>query len=146
MIEAIIMKLGFSGVLASLSLAALLGLSIYHKGYKARQEAVIATKTAQIRAVAAERDNLLNANRAYSQKVADQNKSIEDLMALGKAQREKADDAKREMERVKESWERFIEHLDQSSPQGGDRWSLYGDTYGDIARKWNRSDLDKGND
>lgn len=141
MIEAILLKMGFSGIVASLSLAALLGLTIYHKNYRTRQEAIIAAKTAQVRSVAAERDNLLNANRAYSQTVASQNKSIENLMELGKIQRGKAEDAKREMERVKESWEKFIEHLDQSSPQAGDRWALYGDTYSGIARKWNKDEI-----
>lgn len=146
MIEAILMKLGISGIIASVSLASLFGFVAYHKMYRARQAAIIETKTSQIQALAAERAALMNANRAYTQTITSQNSSIENLIALGKVQREKTEEAKREAEKVKESWERFIEHLDTTSPSGGDRWALYGDTYGGIQKKWNRSDLDSGND
>lgn len=144
MIEAILMKLGFSGVLSVALAVALLGLSGYTKLAISSRDTKIAEKTLQVQTVAAERDQLLNANRAYTRVVASQNESIENFIRQSEELKGRVAKANQEAEKTKDEWNKFLDHLNQSSAQGGDRWELYGSTYNQGVKKWNTKDLDHG--
>lgn len=144
MIEAILLKLGFSGILSVVLVMALLGLSGYTKLAISSRDTKIKEKTLQVQQVAAERDNLLNANRALSMSIQSQNRAIENLMAQGEAQKDRASKAEKEAAQVKQEWEKFLDHLNQSSASGGDRWELIGETYNGAVKKWTTKDLDHG--
>lgn len=142
MIEAILMKLGFSGILAAVSLASLLGFSLYTKAAIAKRDAKIAEKTLQVQTVVAERDQLLNANRAYTRVVSSQNESIENFMRQADELKARAAKSKAEADKTQAEWSKFLDHLNQSSAQGGDRWALLADTYNGAAKKWSSKDED----
>jgi len=144
MIEAILMKLGFTGILSVVLALGLVGLSGYTKLAISSRDAKIAEKTLQVQTVAAERDQLLNANRAYTRVVASQNESIENFIRQSEDLKGRVAKANQEAEKTKDEWNRFLNHLDQSSATGGDRWQLYGDTYNGVVKKWTTEDLDHG--
>lgn len=144
MLEAILMKLGFTGILSVVLALGLVGLSSYTKLAISSRDAKIAEKMLQVQTVAAERDQLLNANRAYTRVVASQNESIENFIRQSEELKAQVAKANQDAEKTKDEWSRFLNHLDQSSATGGDRWQLYGETYSGAVKKWNTKDLDHG--
>ena len=112
MIEAILMKLGFSGMIALALAATLVGGSVVVKMRLASKDAKIAKLTDQVREVAQQRDALLNANRALTLSVQKQNDTIEGYVRAGQIQQQRADRAVKEAQSVKERWEAYTRELD----------------------------------
>lgn len=139
MIEAIMLKLGFSGMIAVVLAATLVGGSIATKIALARKDALLAKKTAQVQGLAYERDQLKNANTAFKQVVLSQNRSIENLMTQAEEQKKRVTVAQKEAQSVKDQWDAYLNHLNQPIGQG-DRWELYKHTYEGASTKWNKPD------
>lgn len=112
MIELIIGKLGFSGMIAVALAATLVGGSVAYRIQIARKDAKIAKLTDQVREVAQQRDALLNANRALTLSVQKQNDTIEGYVRAGQIQQQRADRAVKEAQSVKERWEAYTRELD----------------------------------
>lgn len=112
MIEAILMKLGFSGMIALALAATLVGGSVVVKMRLASKDAKIEKLTDQVRDVAQQRDALLNANRALVQSVQKQNETIENYMRAGDIQKQRAERATKEAQSVKERWEAYTRELE----------------------------------
>lgn len=112
MIEAILMKLGFSGMIAVALAATLVGGSVVYKIQSARKDAKIAKLTDQVREVAQQRDALLNANRALTLSVQKQNDTIEGYVRAGQIQQQRADRAVKDAQSVKERWEAYTRELE----------------------------------
>ena len=112
MIEAILMKLGFSGMIAVALAATLVGGSVVVKMRLASKDAKIAKLTDQVREVAQQRDALLNANRALTLSVQKQNDTIEGYVRAGQIQQQRADRAVKDAQSVKERWEAYTRELD----------------------------------
>lgn len=132
MIEAILMKLGFSGMIALALAATLVGGSVVVKMRLARKDARIALLTDQVRAVAQQRDALLNANRALTLSVQKQNDTIEGYVRAGQIQQQRADRAVKEANSVKERWEAYTRELDGEPDVQK--------AYDRLVAKWNRPD------
>ena len=112
MIEAILMKLGFSGMIAVALAATLVGGSVVMKYRLERKDAKIASLTDQVRDVAQQRDALANANRALTLSVQKQNDTIDAYMRAGKIQQQRAEKAIKDAQSVKERWEAYTRELD----------------------------------
>ena len=112
MIEAILMKLGFSGMIAVALAATLVGGSVAYRIQSARKDAKIAKLTDQVREVAQQRDALLNANRALTLSVQKQNDTIEGYVRAGQIQQQRADRAVKDAQSVKERWEAYTRELE----------------------------------
>ena len=112
MIEALMIKLGFSGMIALALAATLVGGSVVVKMRLASKDAKIAKLTDQVREVAQQRDALLNANRALTLSVQKQNDTIEGYVRAGQIQQQRADRATKEAQSVKERWEAYTRELD----------------------------------
>ena len=112
MIEALMIKLGFSGMIAVALAATLVGGSVVVKMRLASKDAKIAKLTDQVRDVAQQRDALLNANRALTLSVQKQNDTIEGYVRAGQIQQQRADRAVKEAQSVKERWEAYTRELD----------------------------------
>ena len=112
MIEAILMKLGFSGMIALALAATLVGGSVVVKMRLASKDAKIAKLTDQVREVAQQRDALLNANRALTLSVQKQNDTIEGYVRAGQIQQQRADRAVKDAQSVKERWEAYTRELE----------------------------------
>ena len=112
MIEWVMLKLGFSGMIAVALAATLVGGSVAYKIQIARKDAKIAKLTDQVREVAQQRDALLNANRALTLSVQKQNDTIEGYVRAGQIQQQRADRAVKEAQSVKERWEAYTRELD----------------------------------
>ena len=132
MIEAILMKLGFSGMIAVALAATLVGGSVVVKMRLASKDAKIAKLTDQVREVAQQRDALLNANRALTLSVQKQNDTIEGYVRAGQIQQQRADRAVKEAQSVKERWEAYTRELDGEPDVQK--------AYDRIMVKWNRPD------
>lgn len=132
MIEAILMKLGFSGMIAVALAATLVGGSVVVKMRLASKDAKIAKLTDQVRDVAQQRDALLNANRALTLSVQKQNDTIEGYVRAGQIQQQRADRAVKEAQSVKERWEAYTRELDGEPDVQK--------AYDRIMVKWNRPD------
>ncbi len=132
MIEAILMKLGFSGMIALALAATLVGGSVAYRIQIARKDAKIAKLTDQVREVAQQRDALLNANRALTLSVQKQNDTIEGYVRAGQIQQQRADRAVKEAQSVKERWEAYTRELDGEPDVQK--------AYDRIMVKWNRPD------
>lgn len=107
MIEWVMLKLGFSGMIAVALAAMLVGGSVVVKMRLASKDAKIAKLTDQVREVAQQRDALLNANRALTLSVQKQNDTIEGYVRAGQIQQQRADRATKEAQSVKERWEAY---------------------------------------
>ena len=112
MIETLMIKLGFSGMIAVALAATLVGGSVVVKMRLASKDAKIAKLTDQVREVAQQRDALLNANRALTLSVQKQNDTIEGYVRAGQIQQQRADRAVKEAQSVKERWEAYTRELD----------------------------------
>ena len=112
MIEWVMLKLGFSGMIAVALAATLVGGSVVVKMRLASKDAKIAKLTDQVREVAQQRDALLNANRALTLSVQKQNDTIEGYVRAGQIQQQRADRAVKEAQSVKERWEAYTRELD----------------------------------
>ena len=112
MIEAIMLKLGFSGMIAVALAATLVGGSVVVKMRLASKDAKIARLTDQVREVAQQRDALANANRALTLSVQKQNDTIDAYMRAGKIQQQRADRATKEAQSVRERWEAYTRELE----------------------------------
>ena len=132
MIEAILMKLGFSGMIAVALAATLVGGSVAYKIQIARKDAKIAKLTDQVREVAQQRDALLNANRALTLSVQKQNDTIEGYVRAGQIQQQRAEKAIKDAQSVKERWEAYTREL-EGEPD-------VQKAYDRIMVKWNRPD------
>ena len=132
MIEAILMKLGFSGMIAVALAATLVGGSVVVKMRLARKDIKIESLTAQVREVAAQRDALLNANRALTLSVQKQNDTIEGYVRAGQIQQQRADRATKEAQSVRERWEAYTREL-EGEPD-------VQKAYDRLVAKWNRPD------
>ena len=132
MIEAILMKLGFSGMIAVALAATLVGGSVVVKMRLASKDAKIAKLTDQVRDVAQQRDALLNANRALTLSVQKQNDTIEGYVRAGQIQQQRADRAVKDAQSVKERWEAYTREL-EGEPD-------VQKAYDRIMVKWNRPD------
>ena len=132
MIEAILMKLGFSGMIALALAATLVGGSVVVKMRLASKDAKIAKLTDQVREVAQQRDALLNANRALTLSVQKQNDTIEGYVRAGQIQQQRADRAVKDAQSVKERWEAYTREL-EGEPD-------VQKAYDRIMVKWNRPD------
>ena len=132
MIEAILMKLGFSGMIAVALAATLVGGSVVVKMRLASKDAKIAKLTDQVREVAQQRDALLNANRALTLSVQKQNDTIEGYVRAGQIQQQRADRAVKEAQSVRERWEAYTREL-EGEPD-------VQKAYDRIMVKWNRPD------
>ncbi len=132
MIEAILMKLGFSGMIALALAATLVGGSVVVKMRLASKDAKIAKLTDQVRDVAQQRDALLNANRALTLSVQKQNDTIEGYVRAGQIQQQRADRATKEAQSVRERWEAYTREL-EGEPD-------VQKAYDRIMVKWNRPD------
>ena len=132
MIEAILMKLGFSGMIAVALAATLVGGSVVVKMRLARKDIKIESLTAQVREVAAQRDALANANRALTLSVQKQNDTIDAYMRAGKIQQQRADRATKEAQSVRERWEAYTREL-EGEPD-------VQKAYDRLVAKWNRPD------
>ena len=132
MIEAILMKLGFSGMIAVALAATLVGGSVVVKMRLASKDAKIAKLTDQVRDVAQQRDALLNANRALTLSVQKQNDTIDGYVRAGQIQQQRADRAVKEAQSVKERWEAYTRELDGEPDVQK--------AYDRIMVKWNRPD------
>ena len=132
MIEAILMKLGFSGMIAVALAATLVGGSVVVKMRLARKDIKIESLTAQVREVAAQRDALANANRALTLSVQKQNDTIDAYMRAGKIQQQRAEKAIKDAQSVKERWEAYTRELDGEPDVQK--------AYDRLVAKWNRPD------
>ena len=132
MIEAILMKLGFSGMIALALAATLVGGSVVVKMRLASKDAKIAKLTDQVREVAQQRDALLNANRALTLSVQKQNDTIEGYVRAGQIQQQRADRATKEAQSVRERWEAYTRELDGEPDVQK--------AYDRLVAKWNRPD------
>ena len=132
MIEAILMKLGFSGMIAVALAATLVGGSVVVKMRLASKDAKIAKLTDQVREVAQQRDALLNANRALTLSVQKQNDTIEGYVRAGQIQQQRADRATKEAQSVRERWEAYTREL-EGEPD-------VQKAYDRLVAKWNRPD------
>jgi len=132
MIEALMIKLGFSGMIAVALAATLVGGSVVVKMRLASKDAKIAKLTDQVREVAQQRDALLNANRALTLSVQKQNDTIEGYVRAGQIQQQRADRAVKEAQSVKERWEAYTRELDGEPDVQK--------AYDRIMVKWNRPD------
>ena len=132
MIEALMIKLGFSGMIAVALAATLVGGSVAYRIQIARKDAKIAKLTDQVREVAQQRDALLNANRALTLSVQKQNDTIEGYVRAGQIQQQRADRAVKEAQSVKERWEAYTRELDGEPDVQK--------AYDRIMVKWNRPD------
>ena len=132
MIEAILMKLGFSGMIALALAATLVGGSVVVKMRLASKDAKIAKLTDQVREVAQQRDALLNANRALTLSVQKQNDTIEGYVRAGQIQQQRADRAVKEAQSVRERWEAYTREL-EGEPD-------VQKAYDRLVAKWNRPD------
>ena len=112
MIELLMAKLGFSGMVALALAATLVGGSVVVKMRLASKDAKIAKLTDQVRDVAQQRDALLNANRALTLSVQKQNDTIEGYVRAGQIQQQRADRATKEAQSVRERWEAYTRELD----------------------------------
>lgn len=110
--EALMIKLGFSGMIAVALAATLVGGSVAYRIQIARKDAKIAKLTDQVREVAQQRDALLNANRALTLSVQKQNDTIEGYVRAGQIQQQRADRATKEAQSVKERWEAYTRELE----------------------------------
>ena len=132
MIEAILMKLGFSGMIALALAATLVGGSVVVKMRLASKDAKIAKLTDQVREVAQQRDALLNANRALTLSVQKQNDTIEGYVRAGQIQQQRADRATKEAQSVRERWEAYTREL-EGEPD-------VQKAYDRLVAKWSRPD------
>ena len=132
MIEALMIKLGFSGMIAVALAATLVGGSVAYRIQIARKDAKIAKLTDQVREVAQQRDALLNANRALTLSVQKQNDTIEGYVRAGQIQQQRADRAVKEAQSVRERWEAYTRELDGEPDVQK--------AYDRIMVKWNRPD------
>lgn len=132
MIEALMIKLGFSGMIAVALAATLVGGSVAYRIQIARKDAKIAKLTDQVREVAQQRDALLNANRALTLSVQKQNDTIDGYVRAGQIQQQRADRAVKEAQSVKERWEAYTRELDGEPDVQK--------AYDRIMVKWNRPD------
>jgi chromosome segregation ATPase len=132
MIEALMIKLGFSGMIALALAATLVGGSVVVKMRLASKDAKIAKLTDQVREVAQQRDALLNANRALTLSVQKQNDTIEGYVRAGQIQQQRADRATKEAQSVRERWEAYTRELDGEPDVQK--------AYDRIIAKWNRPD------
>ena len=132
MIEAILMKLGFSGMIAVALAATLVGGSVVVKMRLASKDAKIAKLTDQVREVAQQRDALLNANRALTLSVQKQNDTIEGYVRAGQIQQQRADRATKEAQSVRERWEAYTREL-EGEPD-------VQKAYDRLVAKWSRPD------
>ena len=139
MFEWIMLKLGFSGLVAVVAVTGIIGVTVFHKYSVKYKDYQIKTLTAKVQSVTQDRDNLLKANRAYSVAVKSQNESIENLVRAGQEQARKIAQLKDEGERAKKSWDAFIGHLDASYGDGNRR-DLYHNIYDDAKTKWDKGD------
>ncbi len=132
MIEALMIKLGFSGMIAVALAATLVGGSVVVKMRLASKDAKIAKLTDQVREVAQQRDALLNANRALTLSVQKQNDTIEGYVRAGQIQQQRADRATKEAQSVRERWEAYTRELDGEPDVQK--------AYDRLVAKWNRPD------
>jgi len=132
MIEALMIKLGFSGMIALALAATLVGGSVVVKMRLASKDAKIAKLTDQVREVAQQRDALLNANRALTLSVQKQNDTIEGYVRAGQIQQQRADRATKEAQSVRERWEAYTREL-EGEPD-------VQKAYDRLVAKWNRPD------
>jgi hypothetical protein len=132
MIETLMIKLGFSGMIALALAATLVGGSVVVKMRLASKDAKIAKLTDQVREVAQQRDALLNANRALTLSVQKQNDTIEGYVRAGQIQQQRADRAVKDAQSVKERWEAYTREL-EGEPD-------VQKAYDRIMVKWNRPD------
>ena len=132
MIELLMAKLGFSGMIAVALAATLVGGSVVVKMRLARKDIKIESLTAQVREVAAQRDALANANRALTLSVQKQNDTIDAYMRAGKIQQQRADRAAKDAQSVRERWEAYTRELD-GEPDAQK-------AYDRLVAKWNRPD------
>lgn len=132
MIELLMAKLGFSGMVALALAATLVGGSVVVKMRLASKDAKIAKLTDQVRDVAQQRDALLNANRALTLSVQKQNDTIEGYVRAGQIQQQRADRATKEAQSVRERWEAYTRELDGEPDVQK--------AYDRLVAKWNRPD------
>ena len=132
MMEWLMIKLGFSGMIALALAATLVGGSVVVKMRLARKDIKIESLTAQVRDVAQQRDALLNANRALTLSVQKQNDTIDGYVRAGQIQQQRADRAVKEAQSVKERWEAYTRELDGEPDVQK--------AYDRIMVKWNRPD------
>lgn len=132
MIELLMAKLGFSGMIALALAATLVGGSVVVKMRLASKDAKIAKLTDQVREVAQQRDALLNANRALTLSVQKQNDTIEGYVRAGQIQQQRADRATEEAQSVRERWEAYTREL-EGEPD-------VQKAYDRLVAKWNRPD------
>lgn len=132
MIEALMIKLGFSGMIALALAATLVGGSVVVKMRLASKDAKIAKLTDQVREVAQQRDALLNANRALTLSVQKQNDTIEGYVRAGQIQQQRADRATKEAQSVRERWEAYTREL-EGEPD-------VQKAYDRLVAKWSRPD------
>ena len=132
MIELLMAKLGFSGMIAVALAATLVGGSVVVKMRLARKDIKIESLTAQVREVAAQRDALANANRALTLSVQKQNDTIDAYMRAGKIQQQRADRAAKDAQSVRERWEAYTRELDGEPDVQK--------AYDRLVAKWNRPD------
>lgn len=132
MIETLMIKLGFSGMIALALAATLVGGSVVVKMRLASKDAKIAKLTDQVRDVAQQRDALLNANRALTLSVQKQNDTIEGYVRAGQIQQQRADRATKEAQSVRERWESYTREL-EGEPD-------VQKAYDRLVAKWSRPD------
>ena len=125
MIELIMAKLGFSGMISVALAATLVGGSLYTKLAITRRDAKIAKLTDQVRDVAQQRDALLNSNRQLNEAVKQQNAAIDGWKQFGEAQKAKAERATKDSQSVKEQWEAYISQSDAQLAKDGDLAAAY---------------------
>ena len=112
MIEWVMLKLGFSGMIAVALAATLVGGSVVVKMRLASKDAKIAKLTEDKQDLARQRDALLNANRALTLSVQKQNDTIEGYVRAGQIQQQRADRAVKDAQSVKERWEAYTRELE----------------------------------
>lgn len=139
MIEAIMLKLGFWGILSVIMTAGVLGTATYAKFAIQRKNIKIESMTVQVREAASERDRLANANRALSMSVQSQNKSIESYAAAAKIQSEKLSNAEKKAKNIGNQWNAYLEHLNQSIGNGN-RSEAVRKAYTEVVDAWNKPD------
>lgn len=139
MIEAILMKLGFSGMIAVALAATLVGGSVVVKYRLHRKDVKIESLTAQVREVAADRDRLANANRGLSEAIRSQNQAIEGYITAAKIQSQRVQKAEKDAKATRDQWNAYLDHLNQSIGNG-DRDKGIKQVYGEVVDKWNRGD------
>ena len=132
MIEAIMLKLGFSGILAAILAIGVIGTGAYAKFRINRLTIKNESLTAQVREVASERDRLLNANRSLTMALQKQNDSIVDYQRAAGIQQQRADRASKEAQSVKERWEAYTRELDGEKDVQK--------AYDKIMSRWNKPD------